>query len=117
MISCAACSHPLDTIKTRMQLRSKTGLKRGPVDTAQRIVKNEGFAALYKGLSEVMVGIVPKMAVRFSSFEYYKVCCNSCCMQFATRMSCPPFCLTCTVQIHQQSGYATHARWSITEAE
>lgn len=56
-----------------MQLRSKTGLKMGPFSTAQRIVRNEGFGALYKGLSAVMAGIVPKMAVRFSSFEYYKV--------------------------------------------
>ena len=34
---------------------------------------NEGFAALYKGLSAVTAGIIPKMAVRFSSFEHYKV--------------------------------------------
>jgi solute carrier family 25 citrate transporter 1 len=36
-------------------------------------VLNEGFISLYKGLSAVMVGIVPKMAVRFSSYEHYKV--------------------------------------------
>lgn len=37
-----------------------------------RIVKNESFWALYKGLGAVIAGIVPKMAIRFSSFELYK---------------------------------------------
>lgn len=36
------------------------------------MVSKEGFFALYKGLSAVMMGIVPKMAVRFTSFETYK---------------------------------------------
>jgi solute carrier family 25 citrate transporter 1 len=36
------------------------------------IAKNEGFFGLYKGLGAVVSGIVPKMAIRFSSFEYYK---------------------------------------------
>ena len=34
--------------------------------------KNIGFFGLYKGLGAVISGIVPKMAIRFSSFEYYK---------------------------------------------
>jgi solute carrier family 25 citrate transporter 1 len=36
------------------------------------IVQKEGFLALYKGLGAVVTGIVPKMAIRFSSFEYFK---------------------------------------------
>mmetsp|Transcript_6435 Transcript_6435/g.9652 ORF Transcript_6435/g.9652 Transcript_6435/m.9652 type:complete len:312 (-) Transcript_6435:62-997(-) len=63
---------PLDTVKTRMQLRAKGGSKFGPFVTAQRIVRNEGLFALYKGLTAVMAGIVPKMAVRFTSFDIYK---------------------------------------------
>jgi hypothetical protein len=35
-------------------------------------VKREGFLSLYKGLGAVITGIVPKMAIRFSSFEFYK---------------------------------------------
>lgn len=50
----------------------KGGSNLGPITTAVRIASNEGFFSLYKGLSAVMVGIVPKMAVRFSSFETYK---------------------------------------------
>ncbi|CAM9226570.1 unnamed protein product [Choristocarpus tenellus] len=69
----SSCCHPLDTIKTRMQLRTKAGNnRRGPVTTATRIITHEGFLSLYKGLSAVMVGIIPKMAVRFTSFEAYK---------------------------------------------
>jgi solute carrier family 25 (mitochondrial citrate transporter), member 1 len=63
---------PLDTVKTRMQLRAKGGSSYGPFMTAKRIIKNEGFFSLYKGLTAVMAGIAPKMAVRFSSFDIYK---------------------------------------------
>ena len=44
----------------------------GPVGTAKRIIQREGFLALYKGLTAVWTGIVPKMAIRFVSFEHYK---------------------------------------------
>ncbi|GKY93589.1 hypothetical protein MPSEU_000326300 [Mayamaea pseudoterrestris] len=44
----------------------------GPFGTAKRIVQREGFLALYKGLTAVWMGIVPKMAIRFVSFEQYK---------------------------------------------
>lgn len=44
----------------------------GPIGTARRIVQREGFFALYKGLTAVYAGIVPKMAIRFLSFEQYK---------------------------------------------
>jgi solute carrier family 25 citrate transporter 1 len=37
-----------------------------------QIVQKEGAFALYKGLGPVVSGIVPKMAIRFSSFEFYK---------------------------------------------
>lgn len=112
--------HPLDTIKTRMQLRRQQstiqavrarsslhepGLARslssftepnlktlhgssggtttvmrpppvtatlGPIGTARRIIQREGFFSLYKGLTAVYTGIIPKMAIRFVSFEQYR---------------------------------------------
>lgn len=42
------------------------------VGVGARIVQREGFLALYKGLGAVVSGIVPKMAIRFVSFEFYK---------------------------------------------
>jgi solute carrier family 25 (mitochondrial citrate transporter), member 1 len=36
------------------------------------IMRRETPLALYKGLGAVLSGIVPKMAIRFASFETYK---------------------------------------------
>ena len=44
----------------------------GPFGTAHRIIQREGFLALYKGLTAVYTGIIPKMAIRFLSFEQYR---------------------------------------------
>mmetsp|Transcript_49715 Transcript_49715/g.124971 ORF Transcript_49715/g.124971 Transcript_49715/m.124971 type:complete len:354 (+) Transcript_49715:187-1248(+) len=66
--SCAC--HPLDTIKTRMQIQRKKMFN--PFQVGRNIIKREGAFALYKGLTPVVSGIVPKMAIRFSSFETYK---------------------------------------------
>lgn len=40
--------------------------------TGAYIVRRETPLALYKGLGAVLSGIVPKMAIRFASFEAYK---------------------------------------------
>eukprot|EP00128_Syssomonas_multiformis_P005983 Colp12_sorted_trinity150504_noHs@12573 len=71
LIESLSC-HPLDTIKTRMQLSRNVGKRAGPFSTGADIVRKEGGRALYKGLTAVVSGIVPKMAIRFSSFEWYK---------------------------------------------
>ncbi|CAG8535825.1 mitochondrial carrier domain-containing protein [Gigaspora rosea] len=67
----ALCCHPLDTIKVRMQL-SKKAKRPGFFEVAINIMRKEKPLALYKGLGAVVTGIVPKMAIRFSSFELYK---------------------------------------------
>jgi len=58
-----------------MQLRKQIASAKsiGPLTTATRIIKREGFFSLYKGLTAVYTGIIPKMSVRFMSFEQYKV--------------------------------------------
>ena len=75
MMEALAC-HPLDTVKVRMQLSRRARLpgtkKRGFVTTGREIVRKESFLALYKGLGAVLSGIVPKMAIRFTSYEWYK---------------------------------------------
>lgn len=70
----ALCCHPLDTIKVRMQLHKKTGLIKNPgfITTGVTIAKKEGITGLYKGLGAVVIGIIPKMAIRFSSYEFYR---------------------------------------------
>ncbi|ETI28135.1 hypothetical protein G647_00584 [Cladophialophora carrionii CBS 160.54] len=75
MMEALVC-HPLDTIKVRMQLsrrgRAPGTKKRGFVMTGRDIVKKETVFGLYKGLGAVLTGIVPKMAIRFTSYEWYK---------------------------------------------
>jgi len=75
MMEALAC-HPLDTIKVRMQLsrraRAPGAKRRGFITTGTEIVRKETPLALYKGLGAVLTGIVPKMAIRFTSFEWYK---------------------------------------------
>ncbi|KAI0686699.1 mitochondrial carrier domain-containing protein [Cytidiella melzeri] len=72
----ALTCQPLDTIKVRMQLSrsgSVPGTKpRGFLATGAMIARRETPLALYKGLGAVLSGIVPKMAVRFASFEAYR---------------------------------------------
>lgn len=45
---------------------------RGFIATGASIIKRETPLGLYKGLGAVVAGIVPKMAIRFMSFEQYK---------------------------------------------
>lgn len=75
MMEALAC-HPLDTIKVRMQLsrraRAPGAKRRGFLTTGKEIIKKETPLALYKGLGAVLTGIIPKMAIRFSSYEMYK---------------------------------------------
>jgi hypothetical protein len=75
MMEALVC-HPLDTIKVRMQLSRRArapGAKRiGFIGTGVNIVKRETPLGLYKGLGAVLTGIVPKMAIRFTSYEWYK---------------------------------------------
>ena len=65
-----------DTIKVRMQLsrrgRQPGMAKRGFLRTGIDIVRKETALGLYKGLGAVLTGIIPKMAIRFTSFEWYK---------------------------------------------
>ncbi|KAJ3060655.1 hypothetical protein HDU98_003409 [Podochytrium sp. JEL0797] len=85
----ALVCHPLDTIKVRLQLRgerasqtaslsgaaakaAKAKAKANFIQIGRQIVEKEGFFSLYKGLGAVLGGIIPKMAIRFSSFEYFK---------------------------------------------
>eukprot|EP00551_Chaetoceros_affinis_P002805 CAMPEP_0203657896 /NCGR_PEP_ID=MMETSP0088-20131115/46548_1 /ASSEMBLY_ACC=CAM_ASM_001087 /TAXON_ID=426623 /ORGANISM="Chaetoceros affinis, Strain CCMP159" /LENGTH=381 /DNA_ID=CAMNT_0050519407 /DNA_START=42 /DNA_END=1187 /DNA_ORIENTATION=+ len=57
-----------------MQIMNRAPVKAslGPIGTARRIVQREGFLSLYKGLTAVYFGIIPKMAIRFLSFEQYR---------------------------------------------
>lgn len=71
--------HPLDVIKTRLQIQSK-GLNKndpkyynGVIDCVKKMSKHEGLFALYKGIIPPILVETPKRAVKvlLDSINYF----------------------------------------------
>lgn len=65
-------TYPTEYIKTQLQLDEKVGKYKGIMDCAKQTVKEKGPMGLYRGLSVLVVGSIPKSAVRFGAFEQFK---------------------------------------------
>ncbi|CAN8027240.1 unnamed protein product [Ixodes persulcatus] len=67
-------NHPLDVVKTRLQMQSADDPNRykSIADCFKRMAKSEGFFAIYKGIVPVLVVETPKMALRFMTYEQTK---------------------------------------------
>jgi len=68
---------PTEYVKTQLQLdekSSKGGVKKydGIMDCVKKTVKERGVPGLYRGLSVLLYGSIPKSAVRFGAFEQLK---------------------------------------------
>uniref|UniRef100_A0A0B7B8V5 Citrate transport protein n=1 Tax=Arion vulgaris TaxID=1028688 RepID=A0A0B7B8V5_9EUPU len=66
---------PTEYVKTQLQLDEKSGAQKrykGPIDCVKVTVREYGFLGLYRGLSVLLYGSIPKSAVRFGSFEEFK---------------------------------------------
>ncbi|ELK15545.1 Tricarboxylate transport protein, mitochondrial [Pteropus alecto] len=63
---------PTEYVKTQLQLdeRSHPPRYRGIWDCVQQTVRNHGVLGLYRGLSSLLYGSIPKAAVRFGMFEF-----------------------------------------------
>jgi solute carrier family 25 citrate transporter 1 len=67
-------TYPTEFVKTQLQLdesSSKGGQARkytGPVDCVKKTVQTKGFFGLYRGLSVLLYGSIPKSAVRLKHF-------------------------------------------------
>ncbi|KGK34838.1 hypothetical protein JL09_g6013, partial [Pichia kudriavzevii] len=62
--------YPLDVVKTRIQLQvgsGSSGEYKGVVDCFTKIVKNEGPATLYRGISAPILMEAPKRAIKFAA--------------------------------------------------
>ncbi|ORY57569.1 mitochondrial carrier domain-containing protein [Pseudomassariella vexata] len=62
--------YPLDVVKTRVQLQTGTGANaeyNGMLDCFRKIVKNEGFSRLYRGISAPILMEAPKRATKFAA--------------------------------------------------
>ncbi|XP_034665234.1 putative tricarboxylate transport protein, mitochondrial [Drosophila subobscura] len=66
-------TYPTEFVKTQLQLDEKGELKKfnGIADCVTKTVKNKGFFGLYRGLSVLLLGSIPKSAARFGAFEFY----------------------------------------------
>lgn len=66
--------YPLDVVKTRFQLQNNTTGKaeyKSIVDCFQKIVKQEGFSRLYRGILPPVLVEAPKRAIKFGANEQY----------------------------------------------
>ncbi|XP_064651675.1 tricarboxylate transport protein, mitochondrial-like [Lineus longissimus] len=66
---------PTEYVKTQLQLDEKAGTSKkytGPIDCVKKTVKSHGVRGLYRGLSVLLYGSIPKSAVRFGTFEALK---------------------------------------------
>jgi len=66
------CMYPLDVVKTRFQLQTG-GSKQSIIGAISSIVKNEGFATLYRGIIPPILVEAPKRATKFAANEQYTV--------------------------------------------
>ncbi|PKI83238.1 hypothetical protein MVES_003068 [Malassezia vespertilionis] len=68
------CLYPLDVVKTRFQLQQKVSGARensGVFSTLTKIVREEGFSRLYRGMGPLFLLEAPKRAVKFGSNDYW----------------------------------------------
>ncbi|XP_028392068.1 tricarboxylate transport protein, mitochondrial-like [Dendronephthya gigantea] len=68
------CTFPTEYVKTQLQLDERAAVPKytGPIDCAKKTVQGHGFFGLYRGLSSLLYGSIPKASVRFSVFEALK---------------------------------------------
>ncbi|CAH0052916.1 unnamed protein product [Clonostachys solani] len=62
--------YPLDVVKTRVQLQTGVGASAeytGMLDCFQKIIRNEGFSRLYRGISAPILMEAPKRATKFAA--------------------------------------------------
>lgn len=67
-------TYPTEYVKTQLQLDEKGDRKKynGIADCLKKTVKDRGVFGLYRGLSVLLVGSIPKSAARFGAFEFLK---------------------------------------------
>lgn len=63
---------PLDVIKTRFQAKSKNYHYSGFFDAFKTIIKEEGPAALFRGVVPITIGYLPAWAIYFTVYERAK---------------------------------------------
>ncbi|KAF2874789.1 mitochondrial 2-oxodicarboxylate carrier protein-like protein [Massariosphaeria phaeospora] len=74
-ISESVARYPLDVVKTRIQLQHGVVVDgegyTGVVDCFRKIIRNEGFSRLYRGITAPILMEVPKRAIKFSANDSF----------------------------------------------
>jgi solute carrier family 25 citrate transporter 1 len=67
-------TYPTEYVKTQLQLEEKAISPRftGPMNCVSVTMKEHGLLGLYRGLPSLLIGSIPKSAVRFLGFEQFK---------------------------------------------
>ena len=70
----ACITYPTEFVKTQLQLDERSAKRRfnGILDVARQTTGQYGITGLYRGLSVLVCGNFPKVAIRFSVFEAVK---------------------------------------------
>jgi len=74
----ATLMFPTEFVKTQLQLQAAdvksggTAKYTGVLDCAKKTVQTKGVLGLYSGLTTLVVGSIPKAAVRFAAFNQFK---------------------------------------------
>nr|GLL45261.1 adenine nucleotide transporter BT1, chloroplastic/mitochondrial-like [Ipomoea trifida] len=66
-ISSTLCTYPLELLKTRLTLQ--TGVYKNVLDALVKIVKEEGPAELYRGLTPSLIGVIPYAATNYYAYD------------------------------------------------
>ncbi|XP_029372580.1 solute carrier family 25 member 15a [Echeneis naucrates] len=66
--------YPIDCVKSRIQVYSLAGRQAGFMKTFMGIVRTEGFAALYSGLTPTMIRTFPANGALFLAYELSRSC-------------------------------------------
>jgi solute carrier family 25 (mitochondrial phosphate transporter), member 23/24/25/41 len=68
-------AHPLDVVRKRLQVQGLNGnpvLYKNAMDCFSKVAKNEGVAALYKGLGPACVATIPGTGIAYITYEAMK---------------------------------------------
>nr|GMD81589.1 adenine nucleotide transporter BT1, chloroplastic/mitochondrial-like [Ipomoea batatas] len=66
-ISSTLCTYPLELLKTRLTLQR--GVYKNVLDALVKIVKEEGPAELYRGLTPSLIGVIPYAATNYYAYD------------------------------------------------
>lgn len=66
-VSSTLCTYPLELLKTRLTVQR--GVYKNFLDAFMRIIKDEGPAELYRGLTPSIIGVIPFAATNYLAYD------------------------------------------------